>query len=324
MKKYSLLFLFLSTQITAFATDEKVVVQQEKPLVATLGLSQSEILILILLLFAVLLVFVSLTLLNAFKVMYQEQLNPSPYLPPKKVDPLNYEDWLKTKKHGLSIWEKLLSLRPIAEEKDLEIDHAYDGIKELNNPVPAWFNLLFFGTMIIAAGYLFYYHIGGYGDLQDKEYDNEMAQAQMDRAEYLKKSANAVDENTVKIDNTPVTLAEGRNIFDGNCKVCHGEKGQGIIGPNLTDDFWLHGGGINNVFKTIKYGVPAKGMISWEKNLSPKQISAVANFILSIHGTNPPAAKAPQGEKYEEKDPLDNAMNEPTDSLKTTNAPNQK
>ncbi|MFW0718398.1 cbb3-type cytochrome c oxidase N-terminal domain-containing protein [Pedobacter sp. N23S346] len=316
MKKISLFILLLVSQLSVFAADEKAMVETVQPSNPSLGLTQTEMLIVILLLFLVVLVFVSVTLLNAFKVMYQEQLNPTPYLEPLKTKPLNYDDWLKDQKKGTSIWEKLLSLKPMAQEKELEIDHAYDGIKELNNPVPAWFNYLFFGTMIIAFAYLFYYHIGGYGDLQDQEYENEMAQAKIEKAAYLQKSANAIDETTVKVDNTEAVLAEGKNIFDGNCKVCHGDKGQGIIGPNLTDEFWIHGGGINNVFKTIKYGVPEKGMISWEKNLSPKQISAVANFILSLAGTNPAGAKAAQGEKYEEKNPQDNAMKEPADSLK--------
>lgn len=317
MKKINLLVLLLFMQFFAFAADEKTIKATARPSAPTLGLTQSELLILVLLFFAVVLVFVSLTLLNAFKVMYREQLNPTPFTAPVMVEPLNYEDWLESKKKGTSIWEKLLSLKPIDQEKDLEIDHAYDGIKELNNPIPAWFNVLFFGTMIFATAYLFYYHIGGYGDLQDQEYVNEMARADLEKAAYLEKSASSVDENTVKADNTQAVLAEGKNIFDANCKVCHGDKGQGIIGPNLTDDFWLHGGGINNVFKTIKYGVPEKGMVSWEKNLSPKQIGAVANFIISIKGTNPAGAKAEQGEKFEEKNPQDNAMKEPADSLKS-------
>lgn len=318
MKKIKLLFLFLFSSITAFAANEKAA-ETVTPAQAGLGLNQSEILIIILLVFAVVLLVVSVTLLNAFKVMYQEQLNPTPYTKPVKEPVLDYDTWLKQQPVKPSIWSKLLSLRPIEEEKDLVIDHAYDGIKELNNPVPAWFNFLFYGTMIFAAAYLFYYHIGGYGDLQDKEYENEMAKAKIEKAAYLEKSANTIDENSVKFDNTPTVLEEGRTVFTTNCVVCHGDKGQGIIGPNLTDEYWLHGGGINNVFKTIKYGVPEKGMISWEKNLNPKQISAVANFILSLKGTNPAGAKAPQGEKYEAKDLKDNEMKAATDSVNQAN-----
>ncbi|WP_316828504.1 cbb3-type cytochrome c oxidase N-terminal domain-containing protein [Pedobacter miscanthi] len=317
MKKIKLLLLSLFLSATAFAADMKApeVITPAQP---GLGLNQSEILILLLLLFALVLLFVSVTLLHAFKVMYQEQLNPTPYSKPVKEEVPDYDSWLKQKTVKPSVWAKLLGLKPLEEEKNLVIDHAYDGIKELNNPVPAWFNFLFFGTMIFAAGYLFYYHIGGYGDLQDKEYENEMAKAQVEKAAYLEKSANTIDENSVKLDNTPEVLADGKTIFNTNCVVCHGDKAQGIIGPNLTDDYWLHGGGIHNVFKTIKYGVPEKGMISWEKNLNPKQISAVANFILSLKGSNPAGAKAPQGEKYEAKDVKNNEMKAAKDSVNKT------
>ncbi|SDF80026.1 cytochrome c oxidase cbb3-type subunit 3 [Pedobacter terrae] len=314
MKKIKLLLFSLFLSVVTYAAEEKTA-EAIAPSQAGLGLSQTEILIILLLLFALVLLFVSLTLLNAFKVMYQEQLNPTKYNGPVKEEALDYDSWLKQKNVKPSIWTKLLGLKPIEEEKNLVIDHAYDGIKELNNPVPAWFNFLFFGTMIFAACYLFYYHIGGYGDLQDKEYENEMAKAKTEKAAFLEKSANIIDENSVKLDNTPTVLEEGKTIFNANCVVCHGDKGQGVIGPNLTDDYWLHGGGINNVFKTIKYGVPEKGMISWEKNLNPKQISAVANFILSLNGSNPAGAKAPQGEKYEAKDVKDNEMKAAKDSV---------
>ncbi|WP_316829650.1 cbb3-type cytochrome c oxidase N-terminal domain-containing protein [Pedobacter aquatilis] len=319
MKKINLLTALLFLSLGVFAADEKATT----PIVHSepgLGLSQSELLILIMLLFVLVLLFVSITLLHAFRVMYKEQLNPTPYTEPVKEIVQDYESWLKAKKTGTSVWEKLLSLKPMAQEKDLEIEHAYDGIKELNNPVPAWFNVLFYGTMIFAAGYLFYYHIGGYGDLQDKEYEHEMIKAQEEKTAYLEKSANTIDENTVKADHTPAVLEEGKGVFSSNCVVCHGDKGQGLIGPNLTDDFWLHGGGINNVFKTIKYGVPEKGMISWEKNLTPKQISAVANYILSLHGSNPAGAKAPQGEKYDAKDVQGTELKANKDSLNNNNA----
>lgn len=311
MKKIKLSILFLLLSAVAFAQGEQAAPEP------SLSLTSSQLLIVLLLLFLVILLIVALALLNAFKVIYKEQLNPTPYaeLVPEKV--IDYNSWLKQKKSKPSIWVKLLSLRPMEEEKDLVIEHSYDGIKELNNPVPAWFNILFLVTIIFAIGYLFYYHIGGYGELQDQEYATEMAKAKVDQAAYLEKSANTIDENSVMVDNTPTVLAEGKTIFNTNCVVCHGDKGQGIIGPNLTDEYWLHGGGINNVFKTIKYGVPEKGMVSWEKTLDPKQMSAVANFVLSLAGTNPPGAKAPQGEKFEAKNPADNSMKPVTDSAAT-------
>lgn len=305
MKKINLSILFILASIIAFAVDEKAtaVVAPVAPVAPGFSLSSSELLILILLVFVVILLYVSITLQNAFKVMYNEQVKPTPYVKPVKEKVLNYEAWLGQRPAKPSIWVKLLSLKPIEEEKDLVIEHAYDGIQELNNPVPTWFNVLFYGTMIFAAGYLFYYHVGGYGDRQDTEYEKEMASAAVAKKEFLAKSADAIDETSVKIDKDPAILAEGSTIFATNCKVCHGDKLQGIIGPDLVDEYWLHGGGINNIFKTIKYGVPEKGMVSWEKTLTPKQISAVSNYILSLGGSNPPGAKAHQGEKYEEKAP---------------------
>ncbi|PST83765.1 cytochrome C [Pedobacter yulinensis] len=179
------------------------------------------------------------------------------------------------------------------------LHHAYDEIYELDNPVPRWFNVLFYGTIVIGAIYMAYNHLGP-GLRQDDEYQAEMAEAQAAKLRYLATAANAIDENSVKADAAPATLASGRTIFAENCAVCHGDKGQGMIGPNLTDAYWLHGGDIGHIFKTIKYGVPEKGMVSWEKTLSAKQIAEVSNFILSLKGTDPAGAKDPQGEQHEE------------------------
>jgi cytochrome c oxidase cbb3-type subunit 3 len=124
-----------------------------------------------------------------------------------------------------------------------------------------------------------------------------MAQADVAKKIFLSKAANRVDENSVKLVQDAGTLASGKAIFTSTCAACHGEHAQGNVGPNLTDDYWLHGNKINDLFKTIKYGVLAKGMPTWEKQLSPKQISDVANYIKSLHGTNPAGAKEPQGTK---------------------------
>jgi cytochrome c oxidase cbb3-type subunit 3 len=298
MKKINLLLslLFLSWDALAQTSTEP-----EKQVIPepSIGLSTTELLIVALLFFAVVLLVVSVTLFNAFKVMLKEQKDPQPYVKYQKPTPLNYEEWLKHKKATPNIWTKILSLKPLEEEKNLEIPHAYDGIKELSNPVPAWFNVLFYGTIIFGACYLYYYHIGGYGERQDDEYVTEMTKADLDKKLFLAKSATKVDESTVKID--PAQIVKGKVVFDANCIACHGDKGQGLVGPNLTDEFWLHGGSVVDVFKVVKYGVPAKGMVSWEKNLTSQQLSEVTNYIMSLRGTNPAGAKAPQGEKYEEK-----------------------
>lgn len=289
----SLLFLGLG----AFAQTEETV--SPATVAPSLGLSTTEILIIALLLFAVVLLIVSITLFNAFKIMLKEKANPQPYVKYQAEPLLDYEEWLKQSKTKPNIWTKLLSLKPIEEEKSLEIPHAYDGIKELNNPVPAWFNVLFYGTLVFAAGYLYYYHIGEYGERQDDEYATEIAKADVAKRAFLAKSTSNFDENTVKVD--PAQVANGKMVFDANCVACHGEKGEGLVGPNLTDEFWLHGGGVSDVFKVVKYGVPAKGMVSWEKNLSSQKISEVTNYILSLQGSNPANAKAPQGQKYDAK-----------------------
>jgi cytochrome c oxidase cbb3-type subunit 3 len=203
----------------------------------------------------------------------------------------------KEKKPKAEVWQKLLSLRPLEQENEILIAHDYDGIQELDNPIPAWFMYLFYGSIIFGVGYLLNYHVFGTGQLQYAEYKTEMVQADIEKKAFLSKAANRVDENTVKLVHDPSVIASGQTIFKSTCAPCHGDHAQGSVGPNLTDDYWLHGGKINDLFKTIKYGVLAKGMPTWEKQLSPKQISDVANYIKSVHGTNPAGGKEPQGTK---------------------------
>lgn len=295
MKKIKLAILSLFLSATAFAQTEEVAkVEIPEP---SLGLSTTELLIVALLIFAVVLLVVSIILFNAFKVMLKEQTNPTPYHKYVPEEALDYDEWLRQHKSKPNIWTKLLSLKPLEDEKSLEIDHSYDGIKELNNPIPHWFNFLFYGTLIFAVGYIYYYHFGG-GERQDDEYKTEIVNAELAKKKFLAKSGKAIDENSVKID--PTEIVSGKGVYDANCVACHGEKAEGLVGPNLTDEFWIHGGGISNIYKAVKYGFPEKGMVSWEKNLSAKNISEVANYIISLKGTKPAGAKEAQGEKYEE------------------------
>jgi cytochrome c oxidase cbb3-type subunit 3 len=196
-----------------------------------------------------------------------------------------------------SVLEKILSLKPLSAEKEIELDHDFDGIKELDNPIPFWFNLLFGFTIVIAIGYMMVFHVFDSGDLQAKEYDKELVEAEISRQAYIKLAGNLVDENSVKILEDKARIAEGASIFTAKCAVCHGDKGQGSVGPNLTDEYWLHGGDIRDIFKTIKYGVPSKGMVAWQNSMNGAQIEQLANFILTLQGTHPEGAKEPQGEK---------------------------
>ncbi len=196
----------------------------------------------------------------------------------------------------ISLKNKLTNIVPLEREKEILMDHDYDGIKELDNPIPPWFNFLFYGTMIFAVVYLFYFHIAVDWSSAG-EYEAEMREAQLQK-EILIRSGALVNEETVAELTDAASLSSGKDIYAKNCASCHGKLGEGLVGPNLTDEYWIHGGGIKNVFKTIKYGVPQKGMISWEKQLGPKRMQEVASFILSLEGSNPPNAKEPQGEKY--------------------------
>jgi cytochrome c oxidase cbb3-type subunit 3 len=207
---------------------------------------------------------------------------------------------------------------PIEKEATIQFEHEYDGIRELDNVLPPWWLWMFYTTIAFSFVYLIHYHITpikalekigfvGPGVGQEELYKMEMEQAEKEKQAYLAQMANKVNEENVTALTDPTEIAEGKNIFLTNCATCHGKEGQGGAGPNLTDDYWLHGGGIKNVFKTIKYGVPQKGMIAWETQLSPKQIQQVASYILTLRGTNPPGAKEPQGEVWKEENISTNA-----------------
>lgn len=195
-------------------------------------------------------------------------------------------------------WERFLQFKPVSSDKDVMMHHEYDGIRELDNPPPPWFMFLFYGTIIFGAVYFVRFSITGKGPTQEQEYLAEVADAEEMHKTYLAKAANLIDENSVEALTEKSDIEAGAAIYKEKCSVCHLDKGQGSVGPNLTDEYWIHGGGIKNVFKTIKYGVVEKGMQSWQKDLDPKKMQQVASFILTLQGTNPPGAKAPQGDKY--------------------------
>jgi len=181
--------------------------------------------------------------------------------------------------------------------------HEVDGITEFDNPPPAWFNWLFYGTIAFAACYMLYYHVFKIGDLQIAEYNNQMKSAEVVVAKAQDKAITLANEPRYT---TEDKLTLGKVVFKTNCVVCHGPDGQGLVGPNLTDEYWLHGGSYPEIFKTIFNGVPDKGMLSWKKSLKPEEIREVASYVYTLRGTNPPNPKAPQGVKYSE-----NATNAP-------------
>lgn len=190
---------------------------------------------------------------------------------------------------------------PLEREAEIMIDHDYDGIRELDNNLPPWWKYGFYLTIVISIVYLFNYHVSRSYPLQGAEYQKELADAAIAKEAYLKTVADKVDESNVTLLTADNELSVGKTIFKTNCVACHGQAGEGTVGPNLTDDYWLHGGGVKNIFKTIKYGVPAKGMISWQAQLKPVEMQQLASYIISLKGTNPAGAKAPQGDLYKEE-----------------------
>lgn len=198
-----------------------------------------------------------------------------------------------------TIWQKLQDSRPIEEEAEIDLDHNYDGIRELDNNLPPWWVWGFYITIGFAVVYLFRYHVSGSAPLSAEEYRIEMTQAEIDKEEYLKNAANLVDENSVTALTDESALKDGQALFMTNCAVCHAKDGGGGVGPNLVDQYWIHGGSISDVFSTIKYGVPAKGMIPWKDQLGASDMQKLASYILSIQGNPAENPKEAQGELYE-------------------------
>ena len=199
-----------------------------------------------------------------------------------------------------SVWQKINQLKPLEEEKDLDTGHSYDGIRELDNVIPPWFSAAFVATIIFAIVYLYRYQVAHSAPDQFEEYEAEMHDAKLVQDSLLKLEGNKIDENSVVL-LSGADIDAGRAVFMSNCSACHGDKGQGGVGPNLTDEYWLHQGSIKDVFKSIKYGWVEKGMKSWKDDFSAKQIAQLASYIESLKGSNPPNPKEKQGELYVEK-----------------------
>jgi cytochrome c oxidase cbb3-type subunit 3 len=204
---------------------------------------------------------------------------------------------------------------PVEDEEEILTDHDYDGIQELDNNLPPWWVMGFYITIACAVVYIGYYEFYMGGNISKQEYQAEMKAAEEAKEAYLASLGNSIDESNVEILVDAGAIAKGKDIYDGNCVACHGGAGEGGVGPNLTDEYWLHGGGIKEVFKTIKYGVPAKGMIPWEDQLTPPQMQQVASYIMTLKGTNPPNPKEPQGEVWVEEEGTESTEEEaPADS----------
>ncbi len=174
--------------------------------------------------------------------------------------------------------------------------HEYDGIRELDNRLPPWLKYLFYITIVFSASYLILVFVFKDDDvIQAKEYRKEMRVANHEKEQ-------KAEEETAEVAAAPKTheeiLADGKVTFEKICSVCHGKFGEGLVGPNMTDEYWIHGGRMEDMYQVVMNGVIEKGMISYKDQLSQQQIKDVLTYIQSLQGTNPPNAKAPQGEKY--------------------------
>ena len=183
-----------------------------------------------------------------------------------------------------------------AVEKKEMSDHSYDGITELDNFMPPWLQYVFLFTAIFGVAYFINYSVLGYGKTGIEEYEEELRIEAIASEERKANAVAGIDETTAVYDESSGALAVGKSIFETNCAACHAADGGGGVGPNLTDEYWIHGGTIKDLFTVIKYGVVSKGMVPWQDQLSPEEIQNVASYILSLEGTTPANPKAPQGE----------------------------
>jgi len=198
-------------------------------------------------------------------------------------------------------WDSMNASVPVANEKNIDMGHDYDGIRELDNHLPPWWKGLLYLTIIWSVFYLIAYHVSFSLPLSGQEYESELAQAETaKRALLASQPAAVIDENALVYDANAEFITKGKAVFTGsNCQSCHRDDGGGNgVGPNLTDDYWIHGGSIKEIFSTVNKGVVEKGMPAWGKVMSPSDVRDVVFYVMSLQGTNPPNAKAPQGNKY--------------------------
>ncbi|MGB5818958.1 MAG: cbb3-type cytochrome c oxidase N-terminal domain-containing protein [Saonia sp.] len=215
---------------------------------------------------------------------------------------------------GKKMYQKLLGSKPMEEEGEIILDHNYDGIKELDNKLPPWWVYMFYATILFGVIYLARFHVFNDYD-QGLEYELEVAEAKIAIEEYKKTAKGLVDVNTVEVLTDAADLSAGEKIFTANCVVCHMADGGGGIGPNLTDNYWILGGGIKNVFNTISEGGrDGKGMVSWKQTLKPLEMAQVASYLLTFQGTTAANPKAAEGDVWIDPDAPQEESETPTEA----------
>jgi cytochrome c oxidase cbb3-type subunit 3 len=218
-------------------------------------------------------------------------------------------------KWAKNLYQRLTKTKSIEREGEIIMDHNYDGIRELDNVLPPWWVYLFYGTIIFGVVYLVRFHVVG-EYTQAEEYDQEVAAAKIEIEEYKKNAKDLVDASTVELLTDASDLSAGEKIFTTSCVVCHMADGGGGIGPNLTDDHWILGGGIKNVFNTISEGGrDGKGMVAWKQSFKPAEIAQVASYVISLGGTTPANPKAPEGDVWVDPDAPEPVQTQPEEQV---------
>lgn len=210
------------------------------------------------------------------------------------------------------IWQGANNFVPVEKEATILLDHNYDGIRELDNHLPPWWTYLFIGTIIWSVIYFFAYHVTDSLPLSIVEYDTEVAVAN-DQIRKRKAAAPGIqiDENNVLATMDANDLKDGKSTFTSICASCHRADGGGDIGPNLTDDYWKHGGSMTDVYKVIKNGVTGTNMVAWGGTMSAEKMRNVSSYLLTLIGTNPVNGKKPEGTLFKSE-----PLTPKTDSLK--------
>jgi len=283
-----LIFLFLSPAVFGQeATPEAAGAAVRSAVQSIGGLSVSTFYFMAVVIFLELFIILAL-LFNIRFLLKTEKEKLSAALSPEVVRP-----------PAVTWWNRINKFKPVEQEADIDLGHDYDGIRELDNRLPPWWLYGFYVTIIAAGIYLWRFHVSHTGPTSQQEYEQSVQLAELKIQEHLKLKGDAVNENTVTVLTGAEDIAAGKKIFTTSCASCHKEAGGGDVGPNLTDEYWIHGGDVKNIFKIVKYGINA--MPQWQNAYSNKQLAQVASYVKTLRGTNPPNAKPAQGELYKEE-----------------------
>lgn len=178
-----------------------------------------------------------------------------------------------------------------------QVVHEVDGIQEYDNKLPNWWLFTLYGAILFAVGYWFHYHQAKWGQTPLEAYNSEMEKANLEQAAKVKAAGTMTPEALTAMSKDKAAVEQGKQVFATNCAACHRNDGGGQVGPNLTDEYWLHGGAPDKIYKTILSGIPEKGMPAWGPQLGPDRVQAVSAYVLTLRGTNVAGGKAAQGER---------------------------